>query len=100
MKKLVLIAALGVAGVMSANGGNVRSIKESNGKKSGGGYYNVAVATTCGAPYSQRLSFPNAPTQQDLIDIANAINLALCGELGGSATSVKANNQSASAQTK
>ena len=92
MKKLLLITAVGIAGLMSA--GNAKPMKECKSKKSGGAYYNVAVATTCGAPYSQRLWFDAVPTAQDLQNIATAMNIALCGEEGGSGTAVKAKDES------
>ena len=92
MKKLLLMAAIGVAGLMSAK--EVQPLKKSGLKILSGGYYNVAVATSCGAPYSQKLWFSTPPTDDVLQNIANAVNIALCGEEGGSETAVKAKDDS------
>lgn len=96
MKKLLLMVAIGITGYVSAKNLKVSKLESVKliSEVVSGGYYNVSVATSCGASYSQKMWFDVPPTKDSLSRIANAINIALCNEEGGEAAAVKAKTTS------
>ena len=82
MKKVLLLAAFGVAGLMSAKNGDCKN--EFFLKIKPPGYQlTVSVTTSCGTSWSQSLHFDTYPTANDLQNIANAININFCNTPGG-----------------
>ncbi|WP_124640996.1 hypothetical protein [Amniculibacterium aquaticum] len=91
MRKLFLVAALGVAGLMSAKEKSTlllpKNFSVSNTQLKlnklapplEGRYIRVTIKTTCGKEFSQIMWFDTDPDQAYYEYLGNMINFSLCG---------------------
>jgi len=90
MKKLLIIGAFAISGVITASvDGHNYNLRSAQYLFSNGGYYTLTVTTSCGTSFTQKIWCDTPPTQADADSMGRAINYSECGVLNGATSSLK-----------